>query len=105
MQPRGSSPFVRTLRRVLAVIEFAIAGVFLLLGVGGVTTSPHERIGGDGIGTGIWIAMGVPLLLSSGAVMVSAYTAWRGGRWWWAWQAALPAFWVAVLVVLGMATD
>lgn len=44
--------------------------------------------------------MAWPFLLSGLVLLVSAYAAWKGTRRWWAWQAALPAFWLTVLVVL-----
>ena len=87
-------------RRILAGAEFAVAGILLLSGIDGLTMNPRRRIGGDGIGTGIWMFMAVPFLVSGLVLTVSAYKAWRGGRRWWAWQAALPVFWLAALVVL-----
>lgn len=99
METRGSNPASVSLRRGLAVVEFAVAGLLLLLGVGGVLTS-GSRVGGDGILTGIADAMNVPCLLSGVGLAVAAYTAWRGERRWWAWQAALPAWWTVAIVVL-----
>jgi len=95
-----SNSFAVRLRRAFAVTEFVAAGILMLSGVSALTTSPTERIGGDGIGTGIWILMAWPFLLSAVMVAISASTAWRGGRWWWAWQAALPVFWSAALVAM-----
>lgn len=87
------------LRRTLAVVEFAVAGLLLLLGLVGLLSSGN-RVGGDGILTGIADAMNVPCLLSGVGLAVAAYTAWRGERRWWAWQAALPAWWIVVIVIL-----
>ena len=89
-----------SLRRTLAGAELVVATLFLLSGIDGLTMSPRQRIGGDGIGTGIWMFMAWPFLLSGLVLLVSAYAAWKGTRRWWAWQAALPAFWLTVLVVL-----
>jgi hypothetical protein len=102
------STLLLALRRTLAITEFAVAGLLLAFGVDGLTMNPRQRIGGDGIATGIWMFMAVPFLLSGLVLMFSAYTAWRGGRRWWAWQAALPALWLAAavaLVVYRIATD
>jgi len=86
------------LRRALAIIEFAATGLLLLMGVVGLMTT-GSRVGGDGILTGIADAMNVPFLLSGAGLAVAAYMAWRGGPRWWAWQAALPAWWVAAIMV------
>lgn len=99
METHGSGPGTVWPRRALAVVEFAIAGLLLLFGVVGLLTW-GSRVGGDGILTGIADAMSVPSLLSGLGLAVAAYTAWRGGRRWWAWQAALPAWCVASIVVL-----
>ena len=98
MQPRGSSQFPAGLRRAIAVTEFVAAGLFLLSGVDGLTMNPRRKIGGDGMGTGWWILMAWPFLLSGAVLAGSAYAAWRGGRRWWVWQAALPALWAATFV-------
>ena len=93
------STFLLALRRTLAVTEFVVAGLLLLAGIDGLTMDPGRRIGAHGEATGIWMFMAWPFLLSGLLLTLSAYTAWRGGRRWWAWQAALPAFWLAALVV------
>ena len=100
MQQTESGAFPAWLRRALAAIEFAAAGFCLLGAVAGLTTSPRDRIGGDGIGTGIVIVMGVPFLLSGVGLAAAAFTAWRGRRLWWVWQAALPAWWAAAFAAL-----
>lgn len=99
METHGSGPGTVWPRRALAVVEFAIAGLLLLFGVVGLLTW-GGRVGGDGILTGIADAMSVPSLMSGLGLAVAAYTAWRGGRRWWAWQAALPVWCVASIVVL-----
>ena len=87
-------------RRILAGAEFAVAALLVLSGVDGLTMNPRRRIGGDGIGTGIWMSMAVPFLVSGVVLTLSAYKAWKGGRRWWAWQAALPVLGLTVLVAL-----
>ena len=99
MEKRGSNTAPVAYRRALAAVEFTAAGLLLLLGVVGLLTS-GTRVGGDGILTGIADAMNLPCLLSGAGLAVAAYTAWRGGRRWWAWQAALPAWWAAAIAVL-----
>jgi hypothetical protein len=99
MQKAEFGTFPAGLRRALAVAEFAIAGLFLIFGVDGLTTKPtRSRGGGDGIGGGLFAVMAWPFLLSGAALAVSAYMAWRGGRRWWAWQAALPALGAAAIL-------
>lgn len=99
METRGSNTASVAFRRALAAVEFAAAGLLLLLGAVGLLT-PGGRVGGDGILTGVADAMSVPCLLSGAGLAVAAYAAWGGGRRWWAWQAALPAWWVAAVAVL-----
>jgi len=99
MERRDSGSETVRWRRALAVVEFAAAGLLLPLGVVGLLTY-GSRVGGDGILTGIADAMSVPSLLSGLGLAAAAYAAWRGGRRWWAWQAALPAWWVAAVAVL-----
>jgi hypothetical protein len=101
MRSTEPSTFPASVRRTLAIIECAAAGLFLLAGVDGLTTKPTRLSGGgDGIGAGWWALMAVPFLLGGAALAASAYTAWRGGRRWWAWQAALPAVWTLGLLAL-----
>ena len=86
---------VALLRRGLAITEFAVAGLFLLLGVDSLITKPtRANGGGDGLGGAWFQVVAVPVILSGAVLAATAFMAWKGQRRWWMWQAALPAFWV-----------
>jgi hypothetical protein len=98
MKARESSPFPVVLRRAIAVIEFGAAGLLLLFGIES-SINPGRRVGGDGIATGIMRAFALPFILIGVGLALAAVTAWLGRRKWWAWQAAMVAWGISVLVV------
>ena len=79
-------------RRALALVEFAFAGLLLLLGVDAATSKPGG--GCAGFPAGLLQGFAVPLLILGLGVLLSAFRAWRGTRLWWVWQTALLAFFV-----------
>jgi hypothetical protein len=95
MQTTESTPLLKALRRTLAVGEFAVAGLFLLMALDGFTTG---RVGG-GCGASYGAAFvkffALPSLLIGVGVAAVAFKGWRSGRRWWAWHAAMLA-WVVV---------
>lgn len=102
MQTTESNPLLTALRRTLAVIEFAVAGLFLLLALDGFTTG---RVGG-GCGASIGAAFvklfALPSLLIGFGVAAVAFKGWRSGRRWWAWHAAMVA-WAVVAPIASLA--
>ena len=99
MQTTESNPLLKALRRTLAVVEFAAAGLFLLLALDGFTT----EVGGGcaGLADGIMKAFALPSLLIGVGVAVVAFKGWRSGRRWWTWQ-CLMLLWVVVAPIASL---
>ena len=99
MQTRESTPLLTALRRAVAVIEFAVAALFLLLALDGFTT----EVGGGcaGLADGIMKAFALPSLLIGVGVGLVAFKGWRGVRRWWTWQ-CLMLLWVVVAPIASL---
>lgn len=101
MQTRESNPLLTALRRTLAVIEFAVAGLFLLLALDGFTTGEVGGGCGASFGAAFFKFFALPSLLIGVGVATVAYKGWRSGRRWWAWHAAMLA-WVVVAPIASL---
>jgi hypothetical protein len=102
MQTTESNLLLTALRRAVAVVEFAAAGLFLLLALDGFTTG---EVGGGCAGSladGIMKMFALPSLLISFGVGLVAFKGWRGGgRRWWTWQ-CLMLLWVVVAPIASL---
>lgn len=100
MHTKESNPLLTALRRTLAVVEFAAAGLFLLLALDGFTTG---RVGGGcaSLGAALGKFFALPFLLIGVGVAAVAFKGWRSARRWWTWQLAM-LLWVVVAPVVSI---
>jgi hypothetical protein len=105
MKTQELHTFPAALRFALAIVEFVLASLLLMLGIICSIDTPG-RGSSDGIGKGIAEMMALPFILYGLGIAVAAVTAWIGGRRWWIWQiviltleVVLP---VALIIVFGI---
>jgi hypothetical protein len=82
MMARESDVSGVRLRRGLAGLEFLLAALTVLVGIGFATA---DRVGGDGIATGIANQYGPVFVLIGLIIGHAARVAWRGSPRWWGW--------------------
>ena len=91
---------MRLPRRALALVEFAFAGLLLLLGIDIATSEPGG--GCAGFPAGLLQGFELLFLVLGLGVLLSAFRAWRGTRLWWVWQTVLLAVFVVGPVALSI---
>jgi hypothetical protein len=96
MMARESDVSGVRLRRGLAGLEFLVAALTVLMGIGFATA---DRVGGDGIATGIANQYGPVFVLIGLIIGHAARVAWRGSPRWWGWQLKMIGLSLGIVLV------